>query len=192
MRSRAVSLPFLCCESIRACPPPMRALSRFCSSFSRISFIGMVEHRSPGRGFARHQPVRRIGAIADEIGAGIFHHLVDHLVAHRSHPVEADIGNTGGVHLGRVDVRALPAPFGGDQLSRGKVGQPQQVLARRAGLAPVQQHEKTALARLHRHVFIKAFGQRPRLRGAGPGHGVVTALPHVAFRIKNVAHHAPE
>ena len=39
MRSRAVSLPRLCCASMRACPPPSRALARRSSSFSRMSFI---------------------------------------------------------------------------------------------------------------------------------------------------------
>ena len=39
MRSRAVSLPRLCCASMRASPPPARALARRCSSLSRMSFI---------------------------------------------------------------------------------------------------------------------------------------------------------
>src|SRR4051795_1972616 len=38
-RSRAVSLPRLCCASMRACPPPSRAFSRRTSSFPRMSFI---------------------------------------------------------------------------------------------------------------------------------------------------------
>ena len=39
MRSRAVSLPRLCCASMRALPPPSRACARRCSSLSRMSFI---------------------------------------------------------------------------------------------------------------------------------------------------------
>src|SRR5215831_6027758 len=48
MRSRAVSLPRLCCVSMRALPPPSRAWSRRISSFSRISFIAAAP-RDPAR-----------------------------------------------------------------------------------------------------------------------------------------------
>src|SRR5215218_7095185 len=36
-RSRAVSLPFLCCAAMRLSPPPRRAAARFFSSCSRMS-----------------------------------------------------------------------------------------------------------------------------------------------------------
>src|SRR5690348_2271083 len=49
MRSRAVSLPRLCCDSMRAAPPPSRAWLRRASSFSRMSFIAVAP-----RGPARH------------------------------------------------------------------------------------------------------------------------------------------
>src|SRR5690242_20681569 len=39
MRSRAVSLPRLCCASMRGSPPPSRACPRRLSSFSRMSFM---------------------------------------------------------------------------------------------------------------------------------------------------------
>src|SRR4029077_1124845 len=39
MRSRAVSLPRLCCASMRRWPPPPRALARRSSSLSRMSFM---------------------------------------------------------------------------------------------------------------------------------------------------------
>src|SRR5262252_3048607 len=39
MRSRAVSLPRLCCASMRGSPPPSRAWPRRVSSFSRMSFM---------------------------------------------------------------------------------------------------------------------------------------------------------
>src|SRR5262245_13285700 len=47
MRSRAVSLPRLCCASMRASPPPSRAWPRRVSSFSRMSFMQSL--RRPAR-----------------------------------------------------------------------------------------------------------------------------------------------
>src|SRR6187431_3566111 len=43
-RSRAVSLPFLCCESIRFSPPPRRAAARLLSSCSRMSCMSFSVH----------------------------------------------------------------------------------------------------------------------------------------------------
>ena len=59
MRSRAVSLPRLCCASMRAAPPPRRACSRRCSSLSRMSFIRttLVQPRLPDSlGIIRQKP----------------------------------------------------------------------------------------------------------------------------------------
>src|SRR5262249_50190243 len=55
MRSRAVSLPRLCCASMRAAPPPARAPARRCSSLSRMSFMGkpLRSHRQRGVGCPR-------------------------------------------------------------------------------------------------------------------------------------------
>ena len=39
IRSRAVNLPFACCESMRRCPPPSRAWARLSSSVWMISSI---------------------------------------------------------------------------------------------------------------------------------------------------------
>src|SRR4029077_7581375 len=69
-RSRAVSLPRLCCASMRAFPPPRRALARRSSSFSRMSFIVWP---IPLPGLTTLSLARELGNLALSSPGGIHH-----------------------------------------------------------------------------------------------------------------------
>ena len=78
MRSRAVSLPRLCCASMRASPPPRRACSRRCSSLSRMSFMPGPSAESPRDCKAKAIPRRRVGGARRIAQTGRLGHEAPH------------------------------------------------------------------------------------------------------------------
>ncbi len=126
--------------------------------------LGPGEHRVPQPGLPRHEPFRAIGAVAQEIGAGMGENVVDHPVPLARHPVDRGVGELGERHGLGVDMRALRPPFVRDRLRQSFARHGQRCLARRAhGLAVEQQSEAAALIR-DRNVLVEPL-RKSRLFG---------------------------
>ncbi len=72
------------------------------------------QHRIPRADLACDQPFRRRGAIAQQIRAEIFRHLLGHRVRHIRHRVDHRVGEPRQRHARRVDQRRLRVPLLGD------------------------------------------------------------------------------
>src|SRR6267142_3853019 len=121
MRSRAVSLPRLCCASMRALPPPSRAWLRRVSSFSRMSFMAFAPGgpACPSSLLSRRdRGVQPAAGDADQEGQDLGDRLVE---LERDLVADLDLGERGrerGILLDRHAVR----PGGLDDLLADRAG----------------------------------------------------------------------
>src|SRR5262249_28535686 len=147
MRSRAVSLPRLCCASMRALPPPSRAWSRRASSFSRMSFMAFA----PGGRFCRSSLLsRRGGGVQPAAGHAQQEgeHLGDRLVElDRDLVAELDLRQRDGEACILLDRHAV-RPGGLDDLLADRPGSLGDD-ARRARLLVVKRDGEGFLRRAH-------------------------------------------
>ena len=82
------------------------------------------EHRVPVLRLLGDEPLRRVGAIADEIGAEIFRDFLGDRLGVRRDAVDDRVGKPRERHGGGIDALALRVPFGGDRLRRAAATAP--------------------------------------------------------------------
>ncbi|CDX14211.1 hypothetical protein MPLB_140033 [Mesorhizobium sp. ORS 3324] len=119
-----------------------------------------IEDRIPELVLAIDQPLRAVGAIAEQVRRSEAQHILQHRLRVAGDAVDGRVGKTHDRHGHRVDDLALRGELVGHQLRRSFCRKHQQRLARGADRPAVEMNGKTAFGRHDRDSLVEALRQR--------------------------------
>jgi hypothetical protein len=114
-----------------------------------------VAQRRPRPILQADQFLRRIGEMAEQIGAGVFRNLRRHLGPHLGRTIQRDVGEAEGMHVGKIDMLGLRIPLGGDGARQRFRRQHEHLLRRRAQRLAIQLHAPAAPGRNDAGLLVK-------------------------------------
>ncbi len=120
------------------------------------------DERVPGRGLRSREALRLAGAVADEVGGGIFDDFGLDLGHLRRDAVERRVHKLGQRHRRGIDRLALVRPFGGDRFRQRLRGRDQRTPCRRVDRPAVEENPVAALGGRRDRLLIEALRQGAR------------------------------
>ena len=134
-----------------------------------------AQNRIEGVRLARNQRVRLLGAVAEEVGAGVAQNVGPRFGHRVRDAVDRRVEEPRQRHVGRIDCLALPLPFGRHFEHERPARRGERIAARRPRSAAVEQKRVPAIRFAHFDRLVEATDRRgPHVRLRGP-HRVLAA-----------------